>query len=176
MADSICLIIPHQPYTPNTIILPYGVLTKIYEHTSPHIGLGDKNSALNGWTKQHDSKHIKTDEKPRCAQWQLLNLDLHGKCDSPGWTTTKVYVQHYRSKRLRSCARTWLRRDCPAFAEISSKYSHALQNSQSCTFLKWHSMLHPKVAFEAPWACTHCSMKSIPNSILHRSSNQIETR
>ena len=37
---------------------------------------------------------------------------------------------------------------------MTSKYSNALQISQTSSFSKWYHILHPKVAFEAPWSCS----------------------
>ena len=59
----------------------------------------------------------------------------------------------------------------PAYC-IASKYSNALQNSQTCSFAKWYHTLHPKVAFEAPWSCACRGIKSCLDVILHPSLNQ----
>ena len=38
----------------------------------------------------------------------------------------------------------------------------ALRTSQTCSFAKWYHILHPKVAFEAPWPCARCGIKTFP--------------
>ena len=55
---------------------------------------------------------------------------------------------------------------------ITSKYSNASRTSQTCSFAKWHHILHPNVAFEAPWSCACCGIKSFHDIILHLYLNQ----
>ena len=55
---------------------------------------------------------------------------------------------------------------------ITSKYSNALRTSQTRSFASWYHILHPKVAFEAPWSCARCGIKYFHDIILHPSLNQ----
>ena len=57
---------------------------------------------------------------------------------------------------------------------MTSKYSHALQTSQTCSFAEWRLMLLLKVAFEAPCACAHCGVKSAHDSVLPPCLNQCQ--
>ena len=52
---------------------------------------------------------------------------------------------------------------------IASNYSNALRTSQTCSFSKWYHILHPKVAFEAPWSCARCGIKFVYDVTLHPS-------
>ena len=54
---------------------------------------------------------------------------------------------------------------------ITSLYSNALRTSQTCSFSEWYHILHPKIAFEAPWSCACCGMKYVYDITLHPSVN-----
>ena len=51
---------------------------------------------------------------------------------------------------------------------ITSKYSHALQTSQTCSFTNWGPILHPNVAIKSrSCSCTLGSINSVHDSILN---------
>ena len=50
---------------------------------------------------------------------------------------------------------------------MTSKCSHALQASHTCSITRWCPMLHPKVALEA-----HCGIQHIHDGILHAPVDQ----
>ena len=91
--------------------------------------------------------------------WQYVNMDAHWRCHAPAYCT--------RPKRK------WSKGSTQAFIyRIASKYSNALRTSQTRSFAKWYYILHPKVAFEAPWSCACCGIKPIQDVTLHPSLNQ----